>query len=92
MIGGACSCRRGIERDNCPACEGTGQRIDFAAHRAKKSLMAVNLDELLESWINGNRSYVRDQVRNSSYLKSKLALLIAEHDSKEQAEKYIEGF
>ena len=30
---GPCSCRRGIERDNCPQCEGTGQRIDFAAIR-----------------------------------------------------------
>ncbi len=33
---GACSCRPGVERDNCPACEGTGQRIDFAAIRARK--------------------------------------------------------
>lgn len=32
--GQACSCRRGQERDNCPACEGTGQRVDFAAIRA----------------------------------------------------------
>jgi len=31
--GQPCSCRRGIERDNCPQCEGTGQRIDFAAIR-----------------------------------------------------------
>lgn len=31
---GPCYCRRGIQRDNCPACEGTGQRIDFAAIRA----------------------------------------------------------
>jgi hypothetical protein len=31
-----CGCRRGIERDNCPACEGTGQRIDFALiHRRR---------------------------------------------------------
>ena len=28
-----CDCRPGIARDNCPACEGTGQRIDFAAIR-----------------------------------------------------------
>jgi hypothetical protein len=31
---GPCSCRPGIARDNCPQCEGTGRRIDFAAHRA----------------------------------------------------------
>lgn len=30
-----CSCRRGIERDNCAACEGTGWHIDFAAIRAR---------------------------------------------------------
>ena len=31
--GQPCSCRAGIQRDNCPQCEGTGQRIDFAAIR-----------------------------------------------------------
>lgn len=34
--GKACYCRKGIERDNCPACEGTGQQIDFAAIRGNK--------------------------------------------------------
>lgn len=33
--GQACSCKRGVERDNCPACEGTGWRIDFAAIRTR---------------------------------------------------------
>ena len=33
--GQACCCKRGVERDNCPACEGTGWRIDFAAIRAR---------------------------------------------------------
>ena len=28
-----CSCRRGQQRDNCPACEGTGWQIDFRAIR-----------------------------------------------------------
>ena len=32
--GAACGCRPGQQRDNCPACEGTGQRIDFAKIRA----------------------------------------------------------
>lgn len=32
--GQRCTCRPGVERDNCPVCEGTGQRIDFAAIRA----------------------------------------------------------
>lgn len=37
--GTRCPCKPGIARDNCPACEGTGWVIDFAAIRAatKKS-------------------------------------------------------
>lgn len=31
--GRKCSCRAGIQRDNCPTCEGTGWVIDFAAIR-----------------------------------------------------------
>jgi len=33
--GQRCSCRKGIQRDNCPNCEGTGMVIDFAAIRAR---------------------------------------------------------
>lgn len=33
--GNKCSCRRGVQRDNCPNCEGTGMVIDFAAIRAR---------------------------------------------------------
>ena len=29
-----CSCKRGVQRDNCPNCEGTGMVIDFRAIRA----------------------------------------------------------
>jgi len=32
--GQPCHCKQGVQRDNCPACEGTGWRIDFAAIRA----------------------------------------------------------
>src|SRR5208337_844790 len=31
--GQPCTCKPGVQRDNCPQCEGTGQRIDFAAIR-----------------------------------------------------------
>lgn len=31
--GQPCGCRPGVQRDNCSQCEGTGQRIDFAAIR-----------------------------------------------------------
>lgn len=29
-----CHCKPGVHRDNCPDCEGTGMRIDFAKIRA----------------------------------------------------------
>jgi hypothetical protein len=31
--GQQCSCKRGVQRDNCSQCEGTGWIIDFAAIR-----------------------------------------------------------
>lgn len=31
--GQPCGCKKGVQRDNCPACEGTGWRIDFAKIR-----------------------------------------------------------
>ncbi len=31
--GAKCSCKTGIQRDNCPTCEGTGMVIDFAKIR-----------------------------------------------------------
>jgi len=33
--GASCFCKKGGQRDNCPACEGTGQQIDFKAIREK---------------------------------------------------------
>jgi hypothetical protein len=33
--GERCTCKPGVYRDNCPACEGTGWRIDFRAIRAR---------------------------------------------------------
>lgn len=35
--GQRCGCRPGVQRDNCPACEGTGWRVDFAAIRARNA-------------------------------------------------------
>src|SRR5437870_5592057 len=34
--GAKCTCKPGVQRDNCPACEGTGMVIDFAAIRARR--------------------------------------------------------
>lgn len=33
--GAKCTCKRGMERDNCATCEGTGWMIDFIAIRAQ---------------------------------------------------------
>ena len=33
---GPCGCRPGVQRDNCPNCEGTGQAIDWRQYYANK--------------------------------------------------------
>lgn len=33
--GARCHCKPGVQRDNCPDCEGTGMRIDFKAIRER---------------------------------------------------------
>ena len=39
-----CSCKKGIERDNCSNCEGTGQVIDFKAIRERTQEKKKNKD------------------------------------------------
>lgn len=34
--GAKCSCKRGVQRDNCSTCEGTGWVIDFRAIHARR--------------------------------------------------------
>jgi hypothetical protein len=53
--GKPCGCKRGVQRDNCPQCEGTGMRIDFAAIRertasvmAKKAEHRGQIDSIVE--------------------------------------------
>ena len=40
--GQKCFCKRGIQRDNCPTCEGTGWVIDFAAIRARHAQKTID--------------------------------------------------
>jgi len=40
--GAKCGCRRGVQRDNCPNCEGTGRVIDF--HAIRKPLVPIFLN------------------------------------------------
>ncbi len=42
--GEKCHCKRGVQRDNCPDCEGTGWRIDFRAIRARSTQAQVQPD------------------------------------------------
>ncbi len=42
--GAKCGCKRGVQRDNCPACEGTGFCIDFARIRRRPKTVAVFLN------------------------------------------------
>jgi len=39
--GSACTCKRGVQRDNCPQCEGTGQVIDFRAIHARREAAQI---------------------------------------------------
>ncbi len=34
--GAPCGCKRGVQRDNCPRCEGTGYAIDFREIHAER--------------------------------------------------------
>ena len=57
LYGNPCNCRRGQERDNCPACEGTGKRINFAAIRARRAPLVLDLSSpaVLEKFLHRNR-------------------------------------
>jgi len=51
--GKPCNCRKGVQRDNCPACEGTGQRIDFKAIRARYVDPARVTPTVSPYWVTG---------------------------------------
>jgi hypothetical protein len=58
---GPCFCKRGQQRDNCPQCEGTGMRIDFAAIRARKTSRKTvfNNDEVPHLWAHQTQEHAR---------------------------------
>lgn len=54
---------------------------------------SADIMELVESWINGNRTFVREQAKKLNKAKlARLVLAIQENDSTEQAQKFIDGF
>ena len=70
--GARCGCRRGVQRDNCPTCEGTGFVIDFAKIRARSACLRNDatfegsgffLESFLGVWIkhaNGRTATIAD--------------------------------
>lgn len=40
-----CFCKKGMERDNCPSCEGTGLQIDFKAIREQTKQEIEPIDD-----------------------------------------------
>ena len=53
--GEPCPCRPGVQRDNCPACEGTGQKIDFKKVRGPSDKKAA-ANEWWCEWCGGKIS------------------------------------
>jgi len=49
--GKRCTCKRGVQRDNCPRCEGTGWQVDFQAirNRIADRIDGYDRDDLGES-------------------------------------------
>lgn len=57
LTGNKCGCKRGIERDNCPNCEGTGKVINFRAIHANKQSKPAHTPT---PWTEGNSCTIRD--------------------------------
>lgn len=67
-----CSCKPGVQRDNCPSCEGTGWMIDFAKIRSRRNPGYTltqqeyrNLKSRLTRAKNRGPSYVEAEVRHA---------------------------
>jgi len=57
--GAKCGCRRGVQRDNCPACEGTGWVIDFAAIRRRNQTAIQARNHALETAIQAMNQVIQ---------------------------------
>ena len=55
LTGSACGCKRGIERDNCPNCEGTGKAIDWKRyHQERRERQKETDKQILSQLYHGN--------------------------------------
>lgn len=48
-----CGCKPGIERDNCPTCDGTGRALDFRAMREQSA--ELPRDDFADAYCAGVR-------------------------------------
>lgn len=77
--GARCSCKRGVWRDNCPTCEGTGWVIDFQAIRAhRKQATTYEVHEGRPSWHQQRAGHIS-------------AAATVGFKSREAAEEFAEG-
>ena len=57
--GARCFCKRGVQRDNCPTCEGTGWQVDFVAIRQRQveftKAAGPDMTEAQRNWLNTNK-------------------------------------
>lgn len=74
--GERCHCRPGLQRDNCPDCEGTGWRIDFAAIRNRR-LNAASAE-------TKNHRYNDEGEVRTAFWETQPALIRALHEGKRQ--------
>lgn len=69
--GQPCTCKPGVQRDNCPQCEGTGQKIDFAAIRNRnKSGCAVH-ETPITNVGPGTEAHAKAEQRAEGYVAEK---------------------
>jgi len=55
LTGARCGCKRGIERDNCPNCEGTGKAIDWNRyHQERRERQREEDKQILSQLYHGN--------------------------------------
>lgn len=58
--GARCSCKRGVQRDNCPQCEGSGWVIDFEAIRAKHTRLEQDWRMSVISWFTDKANQTKE--------------------------------
>ena len=56
-----CSCKKGIERDNCARCEGTGMQIDFKKIREQNAPKFLTIEQAMKAGNDGKNQDIKSQ-------------------------------